>query len=119
VRSTESVGGGPPRLAVRYRQTRVGANEPYVLEITEFRAPKVLEVQGRLEEGDVRYHYRLYRASRGRTRLVVTVELSPEDDVTGSRLYAARLEMAVSANLDALKSAIGRVPTEQLRARDE
>ena len=104
---------GTPRQGARFIQRRIwprpGSDR---LEISIYQPPRLLEVRGNLEEGDVRYRYELTASSQLRTRLVTTVVLESAAPMQTTNFYVARLSAALSANLEELVAVFsGRMTT--------
>lgn len=100
---------GPPRQGARFVQRRIwprpGSDR---LEIITYRPPRLLEVRGNLEDGDVRYRYELTAPSRLRTRLVATVFLESAAPSRQTSFYVARLRAAIATNLEELGAVFSR-----------
>ncbi len=97
--------GGPGGEGRHFAQRRVSprsAND--LLEITALDPPRLVEILGDLDDAEVRYRYELTALTSDRTRLLTTVELTPKAPMPGARLYAGRLNDAISTNLESLKA---------------
>lgn len=108
VRATTPLRVGAPHQGAQYLQQRAAPRTGTdLLRISRYHPPRLLEVTGRVDEGDVRYRYELALAPTSRTRLTTSVELRPSGEpLTREDLFTARLGEAVAANLESLREAI-------------
>lgn len=91
----------------RYLQEYSWPQDHNILELTAYHPLRLLEFAVReRQEGPVSYRYELAAIDGTSTRLDVRVDLEPTDTASRPAMYRARVEAAIAANIEDLRTVL-------------